>query len=61
MVITKNPHSDLASIACCAIGIIYEENLKDYPEAEEYYRRVLRNYPNSPEVYEAQEGLIHGI
>jgi len=52
------PKSALASIAQCAIGIIYEEKLKDSGKARDAYRKVLSDYPNSPEVEEASAGLV---
>ena len=56
-VISKYPKSPLASIAQCAIGIIYEERLENKPKAEEAYRKVLSLYPASPEAEEAEAGL----
>jgi len=48
-VILAYPDSPLASMAQCAIGIIYEKKLKDKARAEEAYRMVLVKYPNSLE------------
>ena len=48
----------LASLAQCAIGIIYEEKLKDNKKAGTAYRKVISDYPKSPEIEEAQAGLI---
>jgi TolA-binding protein len=56
-VVDKYPKSTLASIAQCAIGIIYEEKLNDLEKAKNAYQAVLSNYPKSAEVQEAQEGL----
>lgn len=56
-VVDKYPKSTLASIAQCAIGIIYEEKLNDPQNAKTSYQKVLANYPKSVEVTEAQEGL----
>jgi tetratricopeptide (TPR) repeat protein len=49
--------SNLRSIAQCAIGIIYEENLRDIPNAKLAYQKVIANYPRSPEVDEARAGF----
>jgi len=49
--------SSLASIAQCAIGIIYEEKLHNTEKARIAFRKVISNYPNSPEVDEAVSGL----
>ena len=56
-VVNKYTNSSLASIAQCAIGIIYEEKVKDFDRAREAYHKVLSNYPNSPEIEEASAGL----
>ncbi|MFA4843122.1 MAG: tetratricopeptide repeat protein, partial [Candidatus Omnitrophota bacterium] len=56
-VVNDYPNSSLASIAQCAIGIIYEEKLKDLERAKTAYQKVLSNYPQSPEVEEASAGL----
>lgn len=56
-VLRDYPNSTMASIAQCAIGIIYEENLKDPNKAKTAYQKVMSNYSNSPEVEEASEGL----
>lgn len=48
-VVKKYPHSPLASIAQCAIGVIYEEKLGDIANANNAYEAVLKNYPNSLE------------
>lgn len=55
-VLQAYPHSELASIAGCAIGII-EENRGNLRQAKEAYQKVLSLYPQSPEVAEAKEGL----
>lgn len=56
-VLANYPQSSLASIARCAIGIIYEEKLDDAVKAKEAYHKVLNSYPNSPEAEEATAGL----
>jgi len=56
-VLDKYPKSPLASIAQCAIGIIYEEKLQNAEKAKEAYKSVLENYPVSPEAEEAEAGL----
>lgn len=56
-VVLKYPDSPLASIAQCAIGIIYEEKLKDKLRAEKAYRLVLDKYPNSLEAIWVEEKL----
>jgi TolA-binding protein len=53
----KYPGSALASIAQCAIGIIYEEKLGDTAQAKQAYETVIAKYPDSPEAEEAKEGL----
>lgn len=49
--------SVLASIAQCAIGIIYEESLKDPARAREAYKLLLDKYPNSLEAIWVEEKL----
>ncbi|MFC1576186.1 tetratricopeptide repeat protein [Candidatus Omnitrophota bacterium] len=56
-VVDDYPASSLASIAQCAIGIIYEENLNNSEKAKEAYQKVISNYPRSPETEEAAHGL----
>ena len=56
-IVRNYPHSSLTSIAQCAIGIIYEEKLKDNDRAKAAYLKVLSNYPQSPEAEEATAGL----
>jgi len=56
-VLTAYPKSRLASIAQCAIGLIYEEKIGDKARAEKAYKKVISSYPNSPEVEEAFAGL----
>ena len=56
-IVRDYPASSLMSMAQCAIGIIYEEKLKDNDKARSVYQKVISNYPNSPEVEEASAGL----
>ena len=56
-IITDYSASNLASIAQCAIGIIYEEKLNDPARAKIAYQKVISYYPRSPEVEEAAAGL----
>jgi tetratricopeptide (TPR) repeat protein len=56
-VLMRYPRSGLASIAQCAIGIIYEEKLNDMAAAKEAYEKVISRYPRSAEVEEATAGL----
>lgn len=56
-VIDRYPRSYLASIAECAIGIIYEEKLNDKAAAKKAYLAILSKYPDSPEKDEALAGL----
>ena len=43
------PESSLASLAQCAIGVIYDEKLHDAAKAEKAFKEVLEKYPNSLE------------
>ncbi|MFH0764588.1 MAG: FecR domain-containing protein [Candidatus Omnitrophota bacterium] len=56
-VLRKYPDSPLASMAQCAIGVIYEEKIGDLRLANEAYNLVLRKYPNSLEAILAEERL----
>jgi len=56
-ILRKYPDSDLASIASCAIAIIYEEKLENTSKAIEFYRKTLSIYPNSLETQMAKEGI----
>ena len=56
-IIDDYPKSSLASIAQCAIGIIYEEKLNDPEKAKIAYEKIISNYPRSPEIEEAQSAL----
>jgi len=57
MVLAKYPRSSFASIAECAIGIVYEEKLNDPAKSEAVYRQVIKNYPNSLEAIWAERKL----
>jgi len=48
-VVEEYPETTFASIAQCAIGIVFERDLKDVSKASEAYNTVLRNYPDSLE------------
>jgi TolA-binding protein len=56
-IISDYPKSKLASLAQCAIGIIYEEGLDSPEDARLAYSQVIANYPESPELHEATLGL----
>jgi len=56
-VVDKYSNSTLASLAQAAIAIIYEEGLHDYKKAREAYNKVLYYYPDSPEVFIAEQAL----
>jgi len=56
-VLLRYPDSVLASIAQCAIGIVYEEKFDDPKRAAEAYRAVLKKYPNSLEAIWVEEKL----
>jgi hypothetical protein len=51
------PSSRLVSLALCAKGLIYEEDLKDPARAAAAYKAVLDDYPDSLEAEEASAGL----
>lgn len=53
----KYPGSPLASLAQCAIGIIYEEKLHDMAKANGAFRTVLSYYPYSLEAIWVEEKL----
>lgn len=55
--IHKYPDSPLTSMAQCAIGIIYEEKLKNKAQADKAYKAVLNKYPNSLEAIWLEEKL----
>jgi|GEM_PF-1301409 len=46
---SQYPDSSLASMAECAIGYIYENDIKDDGKARQAYQKVLKNYPYSLE------------
>ena len=56
-VIQRYPNSPLASVAQCAVGIIYDDKLADKANAEKAYKAVLENYPNSLEAIWVEERL----
>ena len=56
-IVEEYPISNLASLAICAKGLIYEENIKDPVNAALAYRTVLAEYPQSLEAEEAASGL----
>ena len=56
-VIEEYPDSPLASMALCAIGIIYEEKIKDQVEAYRVFKQVLERYPHSLEAIWVKEKL----
>lgn len=49
--------SSFASLAQTAIGIIYDERLKDETKAIEAFEKVLKNYPNSIDAVFVREKL----
>ena len=59
-VLLKYPDSPLASMAECAIGIIYQEKLSDPRRANEAYKIVLEKYPNSLEAIWVENRLGKG-
>ena len=48
-VLKRYPNLPLASLAQCAIGVVYEENLYDREKADTAYELVLSRYPDSLE------------
>jgi len=54
-VIEEYPNSPLASMAQCAIGIIYEEKLEDEEQANRAFKGVLERYPHSLEAIWIEE------
>ncbi len=59
-VLLEYPDSPLASMAQCAIGIIYDEKLGDARRAGRAYGLVLRKYPNSLEAIWVENRLEKG-
>lgn len=59
-VLLEYPDSPLASMAQCAIGIIYDEKLDDARRAKRAYGLVLRKYPNSLETIWVEKRLGKG-
>lgn len=60
-IIVRYPKSNLRSLAQCAIGIIYEEKLNAPSSARIAYKKVLSEYPESPEATEARRALARLI
>lgn len=56
-IILRYPDSPLASMAECAIGIIYEEKLNDRNKANQAYQNILKKYPDSLEAIWVEEKL----
>lgn len=56
-VIAMYPKSQYASMAQCAIGVVYEEKLSDQNRAEEAYKTVLEKYPYSLEAIWVEDRL----
>jgi len=56
-VLEKYPDSPLASVAICAIGIIYDEKLNDRVKAHEAFRLILEKYPNSLEAIWVEKNM----
>jgi len=54
-VVEKYPDSPLASMAVCAIGIIYEDKLEDQEAADRAFKQVLERYPHSLEAIWVKE------
>ncbi|MCQ9207524.1 MAG: FecR domain-containing protein [Omnitrophica bacterium] len=57
-IIVKYPKSNLRSLAQCAIGLIYEEKLNAPSNARISYKKILSEYPQSPETTEAKRALV---
>lgn len=57
-ILSKYPRFIYASIIQCAIGVVYERNLKDARRAAEAYQKVIDNYPSSPEAEVAKLSLV---
>jgi len=54
------PGSSLASLAECAIAVVYEKGLNDTAKAAEVYSRIINQYPSSPEASFAKQHLEAG-
>jgi len=52
------PGHPLSSLAECAIGLIYEENIRSLVKAEQVYIGVTEKYPASPEAEFARERIL---
>jgi len=55
--VDEYPDSQFASLAQCAIGVIYNEKLGKKVRAREIFESVISNYPNSLEEFEAKKAL----
>ncbi len=53
---SKYPESTFASMALCAISLIYDEKMNDEKASANYRDMVLERYPNSPEAGLFQSG-----
>jgi hypothetical protein len=53
----KHPDSALRSLADCAIAVIYEGHLGDREKARDLYRKILEQYPDTPEAEYARTRL----
>lgn len=53
----RYPKSNKAAESIFICAFIYENNLQNYEEAGNYYRRFIRNYPNHPFVKDAKIAL----
>ena len=56
-ILKEYPDSTLASLAQCAIGVIYEEKLGNADKANQIYKSVLTRFPNSLEAIWVEEKL----
>lgn len=56
-IVDKYPDSQFASLAECAIGIIYNEKLGKKASAREIFESIILNYPDSLEALEARKAL----
>lgn len=56
-VVKQYPNSQFASLAEAAVGVLYEEKLKDIVKSREAFKKVLKNYPNTLEAILAEEKL----
>lgn len=56
-VFLRYPKSNKAAESIFICGFIYENNLQNYEEAGNYYRKFLREYPNNPFAKDAKIAL----